>query len=40
MIKILVEAPLLLTDPAEAKIVAEKDWYAAPAAPPGERVNS
>ncbi len=29
-----------MTDPAEAKVLAEKDWYAVPAAPPGKKVNS
>jgi small-conductance mechanosensitive channel len=32
-----IMSPHYMTDPAEAKLVAEKDWYAAPAAPPGAR---
>ena len=32
-----IMSPHYMTDPAEAKVVAEKDWYAAPATPPGAR---
>ncbi len=32
-----IMSPHYMNDPAEAKIVARKDWYAAPAAPPVER---
>lgn len=32
-----IMSPHYMNDPAEAKVVAEKDWYAAPATPPGER---
>jgi small-conductance mechanosensitive channel len=32
-----IMSPHYMTDPAEAKVVAEQDWFAAPAAPPGGR---
>ena len=32
-----IMSPHYMNDPAEAKVVAEKDWYAAPAVPPDER---
>ena len=32
-----IMSPHYMNDPAEAKVVAEKDWYAAPAVPPVER---
>jgi len=32
-----IMSPHYMNDPAEAKVVAREDWYAAPAAPPVER---
>jgi small-conductance mechanosensitive channel len=32
-----IMSPHYMNDPVEAKVVAEKDWYAAPAVPPIER---
>jgi len=31
-----IMSPHYLGDPAQAKVVPERDWYAPPAAPPGD----
>jgi small-conductance mechanosensitive channel len=34
-----IMSPHYIADPGEAKVVPKKEWYAVPAAPPGNREN-